>query len=719
MRRDLYRHADLCRLVKPASIAVVGASPKKDSFGGRLLRNLAHYRGRIHRVNGRYERIDDQPCHATLAALPEVPDCVVIAVPREQVESIVLECGRLGVGGVIVFASGFAETGSTARAADQDRIVKIARHAGVRLVGPNCIGVVNYCDGAIVTFAGVSVLAAPRQASIGLVSQSGALGFALAQAIEHGVSFSHVLTSGNSADVDVADYVAYLAEDDDCKAIACVFEGMADPMRLIEAAGIARDRGKPVIAYKIATGEQGAAAALSHTGSLAGSSQAYQAAFDRAGIVLVDEFEALIETASFFAKTPKPVAIGVAVASTSGGAAIMAADKAEVLGIDLPQPGPDTRAVLSKAIPEFGSARNPCDITAQVLSDPVSFRKCADALLADPAYGALVVPFVFAYDTATPRIAVLDELAKLHGKAACIVWLPQWIEGPGTGLAENAERVALFRSMRSCFAALSKWHWWAQRSTGRSASSTVAVSREIALSVGRAMDAASANVLTEGQAKAILAAYGIPMVSEQLVTSADEAVAAAREIGFPVVLKVESVDIPHKTEAGVVRLALGGEGEVRAAHQEVVANALRVTNAGAIRGVLVQPMISAGVEVFAGARIDPQFGPTVVVGLGGILVELMRDSAVALAPLDHDEAIGLLRSLKGFRLLQGFRGSEPVDLDQIADIVCRLGLFASDHRDRITELDLNPLICSSRRIIGVDALIELWPRRETAAVLRN
>ena len=715
MTRPLYTHAQLRRLIHPESIAIVGASTREGSFGLRLQRNLAGFSGRLHLVNARYERIDDLPCHPSVSALPEVPDCAIVAAPREQVEAIVEECGRAGVGGAVVFASGYAETGKAERVAQQARLVEVARKAGVRLVGPNCLGLLNYTLGARMTFAAAPVFDRPRRLSVGLASQSGALGFALAQAIDHGVSFSHALTAGNSVDVDVADFVAYLADDDGCTAIACLFEGMAEPTRLLAAAELAGRRGKPVIVFKIATGEQGAAAAMSHTGSLAGSNRSYLAAFERAGMIVVEDFEALVETASFFAKAPKPAATGVAVATTSGGAAIMAADQAELRGVELPQPAPATHSILVESIPEFGSARNPCDITAQVISDPVSFRRVADALLADPAYGTLVVPHAYAYDTATPRFAVLDELAHTHGKIACIVWLAQWLEGPGALQAEHAERLAVFRSMRACFAALERWHWWSRRAAAPPHAIAEPVAPTVVAEVGRAIDATDAALLTEGRAKELLAAYGVPMVGERLVATADEALAAALELGLPVALKVESAAIPHKTEAGVVRLGLADENALRAAYAEVMANALAVADAGAIRGVLVQPMVPAGVEVLIGARVDPLFGPMVVVGLGGILVELMRDSAVALAPLGHDDALALLRSLKGARLLQGFRGSEPVDLDRLADIVCRVAQFASDHRGRITELDLNPLICSAGRIVGVDALIGLRPRAERVA----
>ena len=273
-RTEVYRHADLTRLLHPASIAVIGASTRAGSFGERVLMNLQHYGGRVYPVNARYERIGDQRCYPNVNALPEVPDCAVVTAPREAVEEIVLECAAAGVGGVIVFASGYAETGREDRIAEQQRLAAIARESNMRIVGPNCIGVVNAPLDMRVTFMDITPIPPPRKHSIGMVSQSGALGMALAQAVVRGVSFSHVLTSGNSCDVDMADYISYLADDPSCAAIACVFEGMAEPERMLVAAEIAWQRDKPLIVFKMATGEQGAAAAMSHTGSLAGSQAA-------------------------------------------------------------------------------------------------------------------------------------------------------------------------------------------------------------------------------------------------------------------------------------------------------------------------------------------------------------------------------------------------------------------------------------------------------------
>jgi len=702
--RPPYRRAELHRLLHPASIALIGASAREGAFGDRALKNLAGYDGRIHLVNARYDRIGELPCYPNLAAVPEVPDCAVIAVNREAVEPIVEECARLGVGGAIVFASGYAETGKQERVGAQERLAAIARGSGLRIIGPNCIGVMNYLRRAAITFMAVPNQAGPPAPhAVGLISQSGALGFALALAVEHGSAVSHVLTSGNSCDVDVADYVAYLAEDPACQAIACVFEGMAEPARLIAAAELARAADKPLIVHKIAVGTEGAAAAMSHTGSLAGSDAAYRAAFARAGVIVVDQFEAVMETAAFFAKASKPSAAGIAVLATSGGAAIMAADKAEIHGIPLTQPGEETRAVLEAHIPDFGSARNPCDVTAQVLTDPESLNMCARALLADPGYAAMLVPQVYSYAPVVRRIPVLSALAAEAGKLVVYVWVNELWEGPGAPEAEADPHIALFRSMDRCFRTLAVWQAReAMRLAGPRAAERHAP-LSAAAEASRLLDAEPGGTLDERAAKAVLACYGVPVVEERLAENADTAVAAACALGWPVALKALSPDLPHKTEAGVVRLSLASEDAVREAYAAVMANAEK--SGARVAEVVVQPMVPPGTEVMVGARIDPLFGPLVLVALGGVLVELANDIAVELAPVTAAEAEAMLRRLKFAPLLSGFRGSAPVALEQLAKVVARVSEFAADQVERFTELDVNPLICAGERIIAVDALI--------------
>jgi len=703
-RTGVYGREQLTRLLHPQSIAVIGASTRAGSFGERLMFNMKHYAGRSYPVNARYQAIGEQTCYPNVRDLPEVPDCAVITAARDAVEEIVLDCARAGVGGAIIFASGYAETGREDRIAQQLRLAAIAAETGLRIVGPNCIGVVNALLDSRVTFMDITPIPQPVPHAVGIISQSGALGMALAQGVVRGLSVSHVLTSGNSCDVDMADYVSYLAADPACASIACVFEGMATPDRLLLAAEQAWAADKPLVIFKMATGEQGAQAAMSHTGSLAGSNATYRAVFRRAGAVVVDDFEALMETAAFFAKAPPPKAPGAAIVAASGGAAIMAADRAEQHGVPMPQPTPEVRAVLESRIPEFGSSRNPCDVTAQVLSDPESMGACADALLSDPHYGVLVIPMTYGYAPSAKRPLVYSDLAKRHGKMACVVWQTEWQEGPGVLESNQCERVALFRSMNAGFAALAAWQWRAdKRAAG---AELVAATPDAVVAQARALlAAASGATLTEREVKAILALYDVPVVGERLANSADQAVAAATALGYPVVLKVESPDLPHKTEAGVIRLNLTDADAVRSAYDGVMANAARVSPPPRINGVLVQPMVPQGIELVVGARNDPLFGPLIVVGLGGILVEVLKDTAISPAPVSTREAAGLLRQLKGVKLLEGFRGMPGVDMDRLAQVISDVSRFVADHRDTVAELDVNPLICAGDRITAVDGLI--------------
>lgn len=702
--RRLYRHDELARMLNPASLAIIGASARAGAFGERVLGNLRDYQGRIHLVNARYPEIAGRPCHPSVLALPESPDVAVITVAREVVDEVVEQCIAAKVGGMIVFASGYSETGKPERALQQERLAARARESGIPLIGPNCIGTVNFRLKSRITFMPYAEMPTPGPGAIGIISQSGALGFGMEQAMHRGVAVSHVLTSGNSCDVDMADYVAYLADEPECGAIAMLFEGMADPTRLMRACDYALSRNKPVVTCKIATGEYGATAAMSHTGSLAGSQAAYRAAFERAGVVLVDDFMSLMETASFFAKAPTPKARGIAVLASSGGAAIMAADSAEQHGLPLPQPEPEAKAVLEARIPEFGSTRNPVDVTAMVMNDPQCIPDCAEALMADPNYGAMVVPTVFASEAAGLRVPFYDEVAARHGKPVVNVWTSDWLEGPPSHLLERAPHITLFRSMDRAFATLAAWHRRAALiATPRAIPTPLAA--QGARDKAAALLAAAGKTLTERESKDAFALYGIPVVQERLAHSREEAAALAASLGFPSVLKVESPDLPHKTEAGVIRLNLKSADEVAAAYDAVMANAAKVTPPPRINGVLVQPMVPQGAEIMVGARVDPLFGPLIVVGLGGIFVELLKDTAVALAPITHSEALGLLGKLKGQAMLDGFRGAAAVDREALAEVICRIGEFIADHRDGVAEIDVNPLICAGDRVLAVDALI--------------
>jgi acyl-CoA synthetase (NDP forming) len=377
---------------------------------------------------------------------------VVVAVPGEAVESVLVECGERSVGAAVILASGYAETGNPDDAAAQERVRSIGVKYGIKLVGPNCVGVACRPHGLHAAFAEFSPSVLIPGNRVGLVAQSGALGMGLSHAAEHGASISHVLTCGNSCDVDVADYVAYLAEDEDCDAIALAFEGLADPRRLEEAAHIALRNGKRVAACKLATSAAGMAAARFHTGTATGTPEYWSAMFARAGVLNIARIEALMESASFLAKNRRPVAPGAAIISGSGGTAILAVDAAARHGVATPQPGPATMQRLRDAIPSFGSPRNPCDATAQATRNPDSLLACADAMLSDAQYGALVIP----WGRAQPQNLMdqLGELALRHSKPVCLVWMSQRLEGPIADAAEAHPSISLFRSLDACFDAL-------------------------------------------------------------------------------------------------------------------------------------------------------------------------------------------------------------------------------------------------------------------------
>ena len=708
--RKVYRHSELTRLFNPQSVAVYGASPNPASIGARTIANLARFQGKIFRINPRYDKIGDAPCYPTVAALPEKPDCVVLAMPRDGIEAALLDCAHNGAGGAVIFASGYTETGMAERVAEQSRITAIARETGIKVVGPNCLGFANFISTASVSFAsGEMRLDKPRGPGIGIASQSGALGFALGQAERRGMNISHVLTFGNGADVHIADEIAYLAGDPGCAVIACLFEGMAHPLQMLEAGELAWQAGKPVIICKLGTGKAAATAALSHTGSLAGSTEAYFTMFERAGFVVVPSIEHMLETAAFFAKTGRPKAKGVAVIGASGGALIASTDAAETHGVPMPQPPEETLQRLRPFVPEFGALRNPCDLTAMMTKETAIAGNAVEAMLTGDTYGALVFPHSSLSQGNIARLPGISAAGQKLGKPVCLPYCGGWLGGPSLLEAERDPQVQCFQSIDRCFATLAAWHKRDERIVAEEKRGPRKLARvspaSAAHDAAKLIAAAQNTTLTEREAKQVLAVYGVPVVGEQLVQSAAEAVSAAERWGFPVVLKAESPDLPHKTEAGVIRLNLNTADAVKVAYDQIIININNNLKKPRLMGVLVQPMVPAGVEIMVGARIDAQFGPLIVAGLGGIFVELLKDTALELAPITPYEAHAMLHKLKGRALLEGFRGSEVVNVDVLADVIVRLSEFADDQKDLISELDVNPLICAGNRVVAVDALI--------------
>lgn len=705
--RALYTHAELDRLVDPKIVAIVGASETPGSFGERTLSNMAGFTGEVFAVNPKSRTLMGRSCVPSLADLPRSPDCVILCVARALVHGMIEAAGAIGAGGAIVYASGYGETGKADRSDAQAALVATARRIGLPLAGPNCVGLANTRSRAGMNFMPDYAGMGHRRGPVAIVSQSGALGYTVLQGMQRGIGFSHYLAAGNSSDVEVADFIAYLAADDEVRSIIALFEGVKDGARFLQAAELARQAGKALIVYKAGNSEISSRAALSHTGTMVGAEAAYRAAFERAGAVVADNLEEVLELASFFARSGPPTGgHGVGILSTSGGAAVICADKAEAHGVVLPPLAPDTAARLHTVVPDFGSVANPADLTAEVLKTAETFSFCLDAFLADPGYSGYVIPMVFAHDTSSvARAPMIIEAAQRTERPLTVVWMNEWLEGPGTALFDANSRVSIFRSADRCLAAFRAWFDW-HEVRGRPADGAERRSTPGAAAEARAIIAETGGrALSETASKRVLAAYGIPVPGEKLARDPDEAAEAAGRIGFPAVVKIASADIPHKTEVDGIRLGLRSAAEVHAAAAEVLANADRHAPGARIDGVSVQQMLPSGVELVLGVKLDSQFGPLVAIGLGGVMVELLSDSAVRLAPVSGAEAHRMLSALKGYRLLTGFRGGPPADLEGLVDAICRLSELAHDLADVIEEIDVNPLIVSVSGAVAADALV--------------
>ena len=704
--RAVYGYDDLHRLINPRVVAVVGASETRGSFGERTLSNMSDFTGEVFAINPKYSSLLGRPCVPSLSDLPKSPDCVVLCVARPMVEGMIESAATVTAGGVVVYASGFAETAKPNRIEAQQRLVQLSQRTGVRVVGPNCVGLANTRSGAGMNFMPGYATMGHRRGPIGIVSQSGALGYTVLQGMQRGVGFSHYLAAGNSCDVDVCDFISYLAEDDDTRSIICLLEGVKDGSRFLQAARKARAAGKALIVYKTGNSETASQAAMSHTGTMVGSVVAYRTAIEEAGAIAVDSLEAVLETAAFMAKSRPPSGgAGVGILSTSGGAAVICADKAEAHGVLLPSLEAKTDSALREVVPDFGSVGNPSDLTAEVLKTSETFGFCLDAFLNDAGFSALVLPMIFAHASSSgARAPTIVEAAVRSDRPLAVVWMNEWYQGPGSELLDADPRVCVFRSADRCFAALRAWFDWHKRVEPVSPARCSDPSAEQAarkIIAGKSPGAA----LSETDSKRVLACYGIATPKEILARDAEGSAMAVSQIAGPTAIKIVSPDILHKTEAGGVRLGVSTPEDARTAAEQILASCLRYAPKARIEGISVQQMVPAGIEIVLGVKNDLQFGPLVAAGLGGIMVELIADTAVRLAPVGEQTARAMLASLKGYPLLQGFRGKPGANVDRLVDTICRLSELAHDLQDVIDQIDVNPVIASTTGVVAADALI--------------
>ncbi|MDH2353368.1 acetate--CoA ligase family protein [Bradyrhizobium sp. SSUT112] len=690
-------------LMSPRSIAIVGASQEPTKIGGRpvdLLRRYG-YAGRIYPVNPKAAVVQGLQAYASVAELPEAPDLAIIAVDAERAAEAVEQCAARGVRSVVVFSSGFAELGEQGRAM-QDRLQTAARRTGMRLLGPNCLGAVSIAERAIATFSIVLEHSMPTAGSLGIVSQSGNLGsYTMRMASDRGAGISRFMTTGNECDIDIADGIAWMARDPATKVILCCFEACRDAGRLIAALTEARDARKPVIALKVGTSEAGQAAAASHTGAMAGSDAVFDALLARYGAVRVRSIEELIDlghAASILLPDRLPKGPRLAVVTASGGFGVLLADAAQAVGLSLPELSEATQRAILELVP-FASARNPVDATAQMSSRPDMLQKILSAVVADDRSDVIVLPLPFSLHMPRLRSVYMETLRTIRAQypdrpvILCV-------EGPPDALAElhllGYPTIASFDGSCAIIAALARLQ--ALATAPREPSQPA---------IAKASPLAADAFRHELGAKRALAEAGIPVLGERLVSDADAAARAAREIGFPVVLKIASPDLPHKTEVGGVAVGLRSEEEVRQAHTQMLARVTTKARRAVIDGVIVAPMARGLSELILGSRIDPVFGPVIMVGLGGIFAEIVRDTAVQMAPVDETQAMAMLKSLKAFAVLDGARGRQRTDLKAAANAIAALSRFAVAHADTVSEIDINPLLLKAEGegVIALDALL--------------
>lgn len=694
-------------LLSPRSIAVIGASENIHKIGGRPLHYMRQqgYAGKLYPVNPQRAEIQGLPAFPSLDALPEIPELAIVVVSGEAAVQTVRDCARLGVGAAIVIASGFGEADEAGKRM-QDEMVAIAAQAGMRLVGPNSQGLANFGNGTIASFSTMFIEVPPADGPVAVISQSGGVSAMVYGLLRgQGIGVRHMHATGNEADVTVSDLALAIAHDPDVKLILLYLESLTAPEVLAQAAAVARRRGVPIVAVKAGRSSAGQRAAASHTGAIANEDRAVSAFFERHGIYRVDDAHALARCAPLYLRDWQPQGAQLVVVSNSGASCVMAADAAERHGLALVPLAPHTQAELEKRLPGFAATGNPVDVTAALLTNSGLFGDVLPVVATDPASDLVLLDIPVAglgYDV--ERFA--RDAAAFADTAGKPIVVAAW--QPPVAAAFRAVNVPTYESAAHAIASL------AQLTAHR------ALLREVAAEAARIADSANgapplrlatahasapARTLSEAASLARLAASGIPVVAHKACHSAEEAVAAWRALGGPVAVKASSPDVPHKSEHGLVALNCNDEESVARAWLDQNATLERL--GAASEGIVIARMERAPRECMVGAHWDAEFGAVVLVGDGGKYVEILRDTAVLLAPCSEDAVLRALSRLRIAPLLAGVRGESAVDTHALAKIAVQVGRIMHEAGGQIRSIDLNPVMVSASGAVVVDALMEV------------
>jgi acetate---CoA ligase (ADP-forming) len=701
--------SDLSPLLSPKSIALIGAS-ENSAWSSALFHNLSElgYKGTLFPVNPKRETAFGLKCYPSVMAIPEPVDAFVIAISRDFILPVLQECAKKELRSGVIISAGFAEASEEGKKI-QAQIVDIATKSKIRICGPNSFGVANLHEGvSLISSSEVRYL---KPGKISFVFQSGGLlNAALLAAWDRGWGIGCAISCGNEAVLNIADYADYLVREENTDVVGILTEGFRDPQKFLGVAKLAAELEKPIVILKLGKSEKGKHAAQAHTGTLVGSDAVYDAVFKQHGLTRVADLDDFIETVELFSKRKKLTGHRVGVIVPSGAECGLVADLADDAGVELPELSPKTIERLATGQSAYLSIRNPLNAPERYVRRGEVFREWIKTLVADENLDIvalrLPLPRRREDEDVIARFRDLTEIASRTEKLVILfsrasISLPEyWRKLVG------ANDIPFLLEYRKGFKAIKALLTY-QRFLGNKRSVPAEIELQIDRGKIKRLLASSDQALTERQGKAILAEYGIPITREALARSEEEALGLAQTIGYPVVLKVESPQIIHKTDAGAVKTNIASEVELIRSYREIEHNAKTFDPSATIEGILVQEMIHGGKEVIVGMTQDPQFGPVIVFGIGGVFVEIIKDITMRIAPLSKTDAVEMILGLKGYSVLKGARGERESDIDAVVEILLRVSQLSLDLRDEITEIDINPLMVleKGKGAVAVDCLM--------------
>ncbi|WP_240374416.1 acetate--CoA ligase family protein [Bacillus piscicola] len=704
-----YLNYDLDTLFKPDSIAIIGISPKENraTLAYRNLINLG-YKGDIYFVNPKYDTVHGKTCYPTISDIPSTINSIYVSIPGDHVIPALEQAKLKGATSAVVISSGFGE-GEGAGKEKSDQLVRFSKENNFAVCGPNCLGLIN----ASYSFSSYGFFFPDEflKGNVGGVFQSGGLMHAIAGELsQRGVGMSSIVSSGNETVVNSSHYLEYLANDPDTDVIIGFLEGIKDPDRFVKAAEIAFKNKKPIIVFKVGKSEKAAESAVAHTGSMTGSDQVIDTLLKQKGIIRVNDIDELIETTVLFSNNKRMNGPNLAITTTSGGEAGMYADLGEELGIEFSEFSNDTKDRLANVLPDFGSMGNPLDTTGNAALDKDLYSTCLSTLAEDQNVDVIAVSQMDINEVSLKNNKATQVIVESIIENAKIYDKPMICFTPNSGGADKAvckrlkeNGIPLLVGARPALTAIKNLSWYSSMLRNNKVRAS---EKQTNSNVGRLPDKP---VLTERESQELLKEYGIGISEKELVTTPEKAALQAESIGYPVVMKVESADVPHKSDAGGVKLNLQNAEEVKIAFEEIMTS-VRLKHPDAfINGIVVEEMVQGGIEALIGVKNDRLFGPTVILGSGGILVELLNDYSSRVAPVDYAEALEMIKETKLHTLLSGYRGKPKGDIESLAKTIVKMSNLALDYRDQIQEIEINPMMVLSENMgcRAVDGLVAL------------